>query len=938
MYQYLLLIVLWQHGVKSSPWSTSDLAMGVPIKKRRFLFTRSPSPPSQSTAFPADDGKTLSGETTSPTLEASFSQVSGQDPGMGSSDLRDSSLVLMAEHSTEGENKARDCGSSLSFSGLKFALGTNTSNETVSEGNAISENASALGPILGAISEKSEVRLNLGCGSSGNKLSSNDKSAFQSDLSNSDFPFRLNLQSEAPSGESIKLSIKQESGHFELEPALPERQLDTLSEEGSKFGASLVRHHSSRSHWNLNTTIDTWEGSTVDKPLNHGPDGNEDPDLGDINQKASDMNSVEKVCQESSGALALSWNCEASGGASSPKLSNTLNLPGESCAVNTDLNLHLNPAFGSTSHSTVSVSFSPAILASRRAHDLSLSTESTSLTQGSDLATCGAAKTEPVDGDCDKNSQLMEAGNLESASVRDIKLETPEAVGQESAKSASLSASGTVCGVAIKLEQLEVPILDGLSFPQGSSHSFDSLNKKVTAPVANGGSGVDCKNMHGSPVPPNVDASQVTRATCTDAATVSAAKTFVPDDTVPDVGQDMPFNANPPHHAGPSINSSPNITSRHAISDVSGSQSIDLPSIPALQEDVKVDAIKISELSSEPTPTEEKWLAPLKGAEVVDDSKGKEEEVAHVLAEICEQVPHSDDCARSSGCISVDVTTSDKSVKNGLIDAEAKSEEKKLEMSEIGNVPLDSRDAVSVNEAVPKLHTDNDDYEDGELRESLLRGASRVSCNINEKKAVDVKSTLGSDVHAAAPSMLVGNEGKPEKPGELKDVHCTTESGTHPRPANIVPDSNVSGDMKESSAGHAMTAEPKKRKAAKITRRMPQSVGKKDPEANLALKKVSNMSCTKGPGDIIGDLGGQLVKESVDQSSQLKAGVPQNDGADKHARSRNIWGRMVRLCSSPAASSGGRRAPCGRSSPWLGKERIGNKQLRREKVHSKSSR
>ncbi|CAA7398160.1 unnamed protein product [Spirodela intermedia] len=1081
-----------EHGVKSSPWSTSDLAMGVPIKKRRFLFTRSPSPPSQSTAFPADDGKRQSSEITFPIQESCFSQVSGQHHDMGGSDLRDSSLALMAEHSTERENLAKDCGSSHSFSGLKFTLGTNTINEILKGENVISENMSALRPILGPISEKNEVGLKLGGGSSGSKLSSNDKSALQSVLANGGFPFPLNLQNEPPLGESIASSIQQESGHCELELALPERQFNTPSEQGSKFGASLVRQHSSRSHWNLNTTMDTWEGSTVDTTLNRGPVANEDPDLGNGNLNVSEMDSVEKTCQESDSALAISWNCGVSGGASSSKLSNTLNLPGETCAVNTDLNLHLNPASGSTSYSKVGVSFSPAILAARKADDLSLSTDFTSLTHGSNLAACGAGsagKTEPVDGDGDKNSEFMKADNLESASVRDIKLEVSEAVEQESAKTASLSASGTVCGVAIKLEQLEVPTPDGLSLPQGSSHSLDSprtlnkevlppvangggvvgcksmhqspllpnvdaatvpaakasvpddteltvvveqesakaeslsasgavcgvgikleqlevptpdglslpqgsshslgslgtlnkevmppvandggvvgcksmhqsplppnvdaatvsatkasvpddtelmvvveqesaraeslsasgavcavgikleqlevptpdglslpqgslhsldslgtLNKEVMPPVANDGGVVDCKNVHESPVPPNFDASQVMRETFTDSETVSAAKALVPDDTEIDAGQDMPFNADPPHHPGPSISRSPDNTSRHVVSDANESQSIDFPSIRALQEDVKGNANKISELSSEPTPTEENEIGPLKGAEVVDDSKDEEEEVSNAMAEICEQVSHSDDCTGPSGCISVDVTTWDKSTKNGLINAESKPEVKKFEMSEIRNEPLDSHDAVLVKEAVSKLHTDNDDYEDGEFRESLLRGATRVSYTINEKRTVDFK-----------PSILVGNESTPEKPEELKDVHCTTESGPHPFPVNNATDSNVSEDVKESSAGHVMAAEPKKRKAMKITRRMPQGLGKKDPETNLALKKINNMSCMKGPGDIIEDLGAQLVKESVDQSSQLKAGVPQNDGADKHASNEECLSRMPRF-------------------------------------------
>ncbi|CAA6661790.1 unnamed protein product [Spirodela intermedia] len=793
-----------EHGVKSSPWSTSDLAMGVPIKKRRFLFTRSPSPPSQSTAFPADDGKRQSSEITFPIQESCFSQVSGQHHDMG---------------------------------------------ETYS----------------GPISEKNEVGLKLGGRSSGSKLSSNDKSALQSVLANGGFPFPLNLQNEPPLGESIAPSIQQESGHCELELALPERQFNTPSEQGSKFGASLVRQHSSRSHWNLNTTMDTWEGSTVDTTLNRGPVANEDPDLGNGNLNVSEMDSVEKICQESGSALAISWNCGVSGGASSSKLSNTLNLPGETCAVNTDLNLHLNPASGSTSYSNVGVSFSPAILAARKADDLSLSTDFTSLTHGSNLAACGAGsagKTEPVDGDGDKNSEFMKAGNLESASVRDIKLEVSEAVEQESAKTASLSASGTVCGVGIKLEQLEVPTPDGLSLPQGSSHSLDSprtLNKEVLPPVANGGGVVDCKNMRQSPLPPNVDE-----------ATVPAAKASVPDDTELTVVVEQESAK----AASPSISRSPDNTSRHVVSDANESQSIDFPSIRALQEDVKGNANKISELSSEPSPTEENEIGPLKGAEVVDDSKDEEEEVSNAMAEICEQVSHSDDCTGPSGCISVDVTTSDKSTKNGLINAESKPEVKKFEMSEIRNEPLDSHDAVLVKEAVSKLHTDNDDYEDGEFRESLLRGATRVSCTINEKRTVDFKPTLRSDVHARLPSILVGNESTPEKPEELKDVHCNTESSPHPFPVNNAPDSNVSDDVKESSAGHVMAAEPKKRKAMKITRRMPQGLG---------------------PGDIIEDLGAQLVKESVDQSSQLKAGVPQNDGADKHASNEECLSRMPRF-------------------------------------------
>uniref|UniRef100_A0A1D1Z8U1 Putative transcription factor bHLH056 n=2 Tax=Anthurium amnicola TaxID=1678845 RepID=A0A1D1Z8U1_9ARAE len=951
------------HGVKLFAWNANDTAAGVPIKKRRFLFKRSPSPPPSHSATPtADSCEIQLKETTSLEPESCVSGASGQMPDTGCADFRDASLQCRGEICTDKEmNLVQNFVSSPSCSeGPLFTL-NNVTPGFGNGGKLISENRSAFRPISGSIPEAVEFRTTLGDGKFGNKLILSDKSAFQRVSANTELPLPLSRQS---TGEPIAPlgSVKEvQSNSCKLELALSESESSSLSKQtDSGLAFSYDNQHSNRSNWDLNTTMDTWEKSNIDATLKYGQGGkDEDLELGYIHQR-SEMDLVEKTHQESTDIHVMSGTCALTESAHSLKLSNTfLKLPSENSGINTDLNLQLNATFGSISLSNLGAPFVPTIPIPHKVSDSSFSVKPVTSSQVPDLAVCNTVKTEPTEED-DGSNKNVGASDFRSVSHTIVKSEAFAALEQGGVK--TMCASGVITsasGGAIKSEQLEVPFLEGPRAAEGKAHYHGCPanasgtvntwevhhdrdgNASWSEDLAAQGLNVDCNKAHDIPVAPSVVTSQVMGESLMESVPVFITKPLVLNESKLNLIEDMPSNAGQGHDANQNIDNSTNIIPPPVISDINDSQGVQLAPTHVVPQDAKVNDIKASELLSESTAMVGDDLSQVKGASEVGDSTSElpldsenEGTVPYFIPGVGEQTSYSDGGAQSCGFVSMDACTSHMPVDSKINETDVKAVVKKPESCGVINEPDGSYEVGGVKETVPK-HGDDEDFEDGELRESLLRDAMKGSRNAKEKKNVSIKEGGISNVPVRTSSIVFGNENVLQNPDESKDVHCTTESEIRLCP---VKDDACLNEMEDAKESYATVTESSKKKAVKFNRKMPQELAKEDSETKATCGQMLGSSPAKGLDNTGDDVGSQQIKAPADQPGPSKTDVSQTCDASKRVSSRSDRSSTTRLRLSSNASSGRINSSRSRSSSQSERERVKDRLVRRENVQMKSSR
>ncbi|MQM20099.1 hypothetical protein Taro_053114 [Colocasia esculenta] len=944
-------------GIELSAWNASDSVAGVPIKKRRFLFTRSPSPPpSCPTAASADNGDTQMEEATSLAVEPSASGVATQLPDTGCTGFRDSPADSRAKDIGGRQvNLAQDCRSYPSYSeGLLSTLNVTAATELGNGGKIISENGPTARPIMGTVPETIEFRSASVDGSFGNKLILSEKSAFQRVLTNMELPLPLNRQCELSLGElsaQVGSAREGEPSSCKLELTLSESHSTSLSKEiDSGLESSHDNQHTSRSHWDLNTTMDTWESSIFETTVDDGKGGDNKVGFRSIHCKSLETEQINKNPQESTGIHVMPGKCELSENTCNLKLLNTLNPASEKSGINTNLNLQLNMAFGSMPISKVSVPFAPATPCLHKASDSSISVVRPTSTHLK-LAACGDVKTEPVeDGG---NGKYTGTSSFKALNHNIVKSEALDIVQQGCAKVMCPNDMETACGGAVKLEQLEVPHLGGPKKPEVKAHNCEcSIDVQETVKAGGVHHGkeenaawslnlvsqgiVDSNKVQETLSTPSIDAScTMGGLVCKVAPVAVSVKTLVLNDTKLDLSQGAPSNSEQSHGASPTLDCC--VISESVVSDANDSHNSHLTPMHVVPQDDEENIIKASEVPSETRVVVCSEVNQAKGANEVGstsdvhlDSRNKEQR------ENIKQTLYSDSDMQLPTFVLMDVHDLHTSDVNKVTENSAREETEKPDLYKIENEPCGSHEAVSNKDRVPKQHSDDDDYEDGEFRESLLRDAFKG--DTKEKKDVSIKEVVKSDTPLEMPSPVPQHGTILQTIDESKDVHCTVESEILLCPEKTEDDLNMIEDVKESSAIEKPTTESSKKKAVKISRKMSHDLGKENGVSKPTHKKILSSGHGRSPDKTGTDLGSQQPKAPADQSGPSKTSASQAFDATKQVKDRSDRSHITRLGSPTHASSARIKALHSRPSSRSERERIKEKTVRREKVYMKSAR
>ncbi|KAJ6802485.1 uncharacterized protein M6B38_194955 [Iris pallida] len=233
-----------------------------------------------------------------------------------------------------------------------------------------------------------------------------------------------------------------------------------------------------RSNWDLNTTMDTWEGSKTDFAINHGTSTNGRLELDDMHNKGLEFGVKDSLYKGPSGANLMLGNHSLQTNGHDNKL---LNLSTVVTAEHSDsvacLGLQLKPSFLSNACAT-----SANLNTIRELPYLSLSVKPTNTVSSHipQLA-ISVAKPEPFESDHQDTRKVDETGGPNSLALKNVKSEPCE--GHESTIS-SASDLKSVCSIILKQEPLALS-QGCYKSPEGKSTPVDLVSHGLSCQSTN---------------------------------------------------------------------------------------------------------------------------------------------------------------------------------------------------------------------------------------------------------------------------------------------------------------------------------------------------------------------------------------------------------------------------------------------------------------------
>lgn len=490
-----------QFGLKLNARASLDTISAIPIKKRRFIFSSSPSPPSETQSSQTVDCGTTQDKSFSlvqvPSLETSDIACLTASPDEGSSLESGFKILVNGDRSESpkhheriehGSNETLQSTTSIIVDGENGLKDCTVSDDKLVYLKGIEQpSASVTGHVDVAIDEEILDAKNSSSQTSAAQLSEN------TELQCNETFEKVNI--------SETHSIRQAQFELQDPSSRKETSVHDLQLKCFKFGANTDFAQSSldRSNWDLNTTMDTWEESMNESALNHERDGHNRSGFGSLFSRGRQPNLIRATATNKKPNASPPMIGEPkslstdhfSSLCTSPKSGGVChNSESEAC-----LDLHLKPSFISESYFTYGTPFTLGNVDSLKdTQFLSLSTRSSSSSADAEFSLCGAVKPEPYHGCLQLGEKKTEIAESEAFVLKPVKSEPCE-IGEASritisgaANSASDAARnlGTICGVvnsasdaAIKLEPVEDKSQDfvaaketGLSHISADDHSL----------------------------------------------------------------------------------------------------------------------------------------------------------------------------------------------------------------------------------------------------------------------------------------------------------------------------------------------------------------------------------------------------------------------------------------------------------------------------------
>ncbi|KAH0459272.1 hypothetical protein IEQ34_012086 [Dendrobium chrysotoxum] len=468
-------------GVKFHARFSVDTISAIPIKKRRFIFSRSPSPPPETNSSLTVDCVTTQNKSFSlvqtPSLEASdipicltASSNEGSSLESGFNNFVNGDISENPKHQDPIEH---DCNVKLESTVSIAFKEENGLKDTVSDDKpvflkGIEQHSAPVGHVDAPMEEEILDAKHFSSQTSAARLSENTELLCKETF------------------EKVHISESRSVRQAQLELQDPNSQEETyVQDPHKKCFASGPNTDSAescldRSNWDLNTTMDTWDESMNDSARNHEDEGHKRSGfvgfLGRVTQpifmgasptdrtpNASPPLSSEPKSLSSDHFLSL---------CTSPKSG------GVCCNTETDacLDLHLKPALMSESYFPYPTPFSLGNVDSlKETQFLILSTMPSSSSADPKYSLCGAVKSEPYHECIQLEEKKTEIAGSEAFGLKPIKSEPCE-IGE--ASKITISGVNSASDAAIKLEPVENKSQDSVAGQETSlSHiSADDHN------------------------------------------------------------------------------------------------------------------------------------------------------------------------------------------------------------------------------------------------------------------------------------------------------------------------------------------------------------------------------------------------------------------------------------------------------------------------------
>ncbi|XP_073100451.1 uncharacterized protein [Elaeis guineensis] len=759
-------------GVNLHGRQDSDLISGIPIKKRPLILAQSPPPPPQTPS--SQDGdcgtpqKNLHCLETKPAVsETDGLPASGTDftiKGSSSESISDTNLVPNQEVLS-------------ALSHHEEELNMTPSSD---KGTCVEDQVAGSTLQLSALKEPLDLPLSE---SSGGVFVPFDKSAIHKVIGNTEFQMTLKGPF-APSNDvqtSERSLLKLQKLDFCCDHSSAEKQQrhqSRCSRAEAKVDSAFP--YSNRSNWDLNTTMDAWEGSLNDPNHETG---------------AYEAGLVSTFSRESNGTdetLGNSQNLNAEN-----LMSSNLSLP-----INElhDSAVCLNSQCKSVINSEYCTTLGAAC-PSVRLNSITEMPYPSSLVKpippacNSKLATCGAVKAEPCDESSHLDARKVETSYVKAAGCKDAKTELCEYLG-EAMKATGYGDLKSACKAAVKSEPLENQAqqnLGGTAMPQYESECFNkALSLMSQSPVLN-------TKHDGSELPPGCIPVNVKENV--GGATKHSVQTFNPHNYIPCSGGEIAISTSHPQNASGIVNKCSNMFSEAHISEAeeikSGKKAWETAetkssgTVEVLAQTGCPDGVRYH--SSESSLADELHVG-LHGNSKLDEVQ---EAKIDVSAEIKEE-SHDNKYKSDSSC------------------------------HDIGTVNI-----------VYKQSGQIDDYEDGEVMDMALHCGIEDSCEEGKEQQVNDASNADPihhlDVSIVMPSSVDVQEKRTEKLDKLNNVQGTEEGDV-----GLCNDRNDHGIHKATNAhqfaavGGVISGSAEKKLIKTMSNNCwDQSKRNKDPEAKL---------------------------------------------------------------------------------------------------------
>ncbi|KAF8402806.1 hypothetical protein HHK36_010897 [Tetracentron sinense] len=905
-------------GLKPLARNSSDSVVGVPIKKRRFPFVRSPS---QTPSSPQEESDLPEKEKSNSKLEVSLSNASSATEVSGIADT-DKKLFSEQKEESSVDKDVTMVQSNINPDGLDIG----NSSITMASGSLVEMDIKGKPMVtyrstFQMVPQNTELQLAQNEAlaqqieedkSSKPKLKTNDKSKVSIISGNTEsvlLPEQILVPASACQNSQSDCQEQEKLNPSSWKLSLSKEQ--NVQSRSNDAESKIVDSHpqANRSHWDLNTMMETWEGSMNDPIIVHGAVGvdvlvADGIQLQDIKPVICSTEMVPRELEGNGVTPEKHIFGESEHGSKLPSLL----TPDQQYKSEDFLHLRLSPSCLKSSFSQELLVPSTKVNSKRIPADLCLSRILASPTSNLNLVGCKIAKSEPFDEGCEQDFKGANVSPPKLVDFRNLKSEPVEANNKEPLKSLNTSSLKLVDDIAVKSESVHKANQETLRTVEGIS--LRSEIHTCAAEVPNSVDALDCS----------------TDGLCTTVINgqVSCASEFPICATELSISSDVSSRSENPIctkgvHATEEVPQEACEIVGQVTSDVV-SKSVGLDSNETEIADGMNDVARREGLGGPDTE--------FSGLRLMDE--------LHVNSFGNDEVAESDE---EKFNISADMIEED---------------------SYCTDYDSDGNHTVGlVIDTGGKQHgSEDDDYEDGEVREPLVHTESgAIVCEERETGHAtngesDSRNTDCSgfpvDDHLVSSSHVEDRQILIEDPGEIKSPHCSGVCDDIILGENNYKDINKLACLQETLAVAVPTAGSGKKMPIKAARRkLLNRPGREDDPNGNETEFSSDRSFSASQGTATGD--GQSEQENVKgtvlvETSHLippkkEASVDDNE-AVKAVNGRGSRSRIINLAQASNGPSPSRmRSIPSRPLPSrTEKEKITNLVFRGDKLHPRGSR